>query len=168
MQCKNCNIETRSHDYVTIDERVFSPCRAEVCRAVTSRASPRLVYCHATAINTWMSQEWGWFTWSRQQCRHAFQQWRNNWGTVGRSVSRTSNQGFIGETEARLLVSSLWDITVEGLKLERFWSCELKTLSVNGSLSLCVIFGVICSAISYIFNFVTRTGLVCVTVNNKV
>jgi hypothetical protein len=27
--CKNCNIETRSHDYATVDEAMFSPCRAE-------------------------------------------------------------------------------------------------------------------------------------------
>jgi hypothetical protein len=27
--CKNCNFETRSHDYATIDEAVFSPCCAE-------------------------------------------------------------------------------------------------------------------------------------------
>jgi hypothetical protein len=28
--CKNCNIETRSRDYATVDEAVFSPCRAEL------------------------------------------------------------------------------------------------------------------------------------------
>jgi hypothetical protein len=27
--CKNCNIETRSRDYATVDEAVFSPCHAE-------------------------------------------------------------------------------------------------------------------------------------------
>jgi hypothetical protein len=32
---------------------------AEPSRAVTSRASPRLVCCQATAINIWMTQEWG-------------------------------------------------------------------------------------------------------------
>jgi hypothetical protein len=26
--CKNCNIEIRSCDYATVDEAVFSPCRA--------------------------------------------------------------------------------------------------------------------------------------------
>jgi hypothetical protein len=57
--CKNSNIETRSHDYATVVEAVFSPCRAEPSRAVTSRASPRIVYCQATAINTWLTQEWG-------------------------------------------------------------------------------------------------------------
>jgi hypothetical protein len=39
--CKNCNIEIRSRDYATVDEAVFSPCRAEPSRAVTSRASRR-------------------------------------------------------------------------------------------------------------------------------
>jgi hypothetical protein len=34
--CKNCNIETRSRDYVRVDEAVFSPCRAELCHAVPS------------------------------------------------------------------------------------------------------------------------------------
>jgi hypothetical protein len=56
--CKNCNIETLSH------EAVFSPCRAESRSAVPWRvaqrlASLRLVCCQATAINTWMTQEWG-------------------------------------------------------------------------------------------------------------
>jgi hypothetical protein len=27
--CKNCNFETRSRDYATVGEAVFSPCRAE-------------------------------------------------------------------------------------------------------------------------------------------
>jgi hypothetical protein len=27
--CKNCNIETHSRDYATVNEAVFSPCRAE-------------------------------------------------------------------------------------------------------------------------------------------
>jgi hypothetical protein len=76
-------------------------------RVLTSWASPRLVCCHATAINTWITQEWGRVTWSRQQWRHAFQQWRKNW-----SVSRVSDQGHICETEARLWVSSRWDIAV--------------------------------------------------------
>jgi hypothetical protein len=44
--CKNCNIETRSRDYATVDEAAFSPCQAEPSRAElwTSRiASPRLL-----------------------------------------------------------------------------------------------------------------------------
>jgi hypothetical protein len=62
--CKNCNIETRSHDYATVEEAVFSPCRAEPRCAVPWRVAhrlawPRLVCCQATAINTWMTQEWG-------------------------------------------------------------------------------------------------------------
>jgi hypothetical protein len=36
--CKNCNIETRSLDYATVDEAVFSPCRAE-----SRIASPHLL-----------------------------------------------------------------------------------------------------------------------------
>jgi hypothetical protein len=38
--CRNCNIETRSRDYATVGEVVFSPCRAKRCRIVPSRASP--------------------------------------------------------------------------------------------------------------------------------
>jgi hypothetical protein len=82
---------------------VFSPCWAKPRSAVPWWvASPRLVCCQATAINAWMMQEWGGVTWPRQQWRHAFQQLRNSWSTIGRSVSRVSDQGFIGETEARL------------------------------------------------------------------
>jgi hypothetical protein len=32
-QYKNYNIQTRSRDYATVDEAVFSPCRTEQCRA---------------------------------------------------------------------------------------------------------------------------------------
>jgi hypothetical protein len=39
--CKNCNLETRSRNYATLDEAVFSPCRAELCRVVPSRDPPR-------------------------------------------------------------------------------------------------------------------------------
>jgi hypothetical protein len=39
--CKNCNIETRSHDYATVDEAVFSPCRAQPSRDESRIASPR-------------------------------------------------------------------------------------------------------------------------------
>jgi hypothetical protein len=46
----------------------------------------------------------------------------NNW-----SGSRVSDQGLIGETEARLRVSSSWETTAEGSYLEKSWSCELKT-----------------------------------------
>jgi hypothetical protein len=46
--CNNCNLETRSRDYATVDEAVFSPCRAEPHRA--------------TAVDAWMTQEWGWVT----------------------------------------------------------------------------------------------------------
>jgi hypothetical protein len=122
--CKNCNIETRSRDYATVEKAVFSPCRAELCCAVTSRASPRLVCCQPTAINTWMIHEWGGVTWPRRQLRHAFQRWCNNWSTVGRSVSRVSDQGFIGETETRLQEASVGD------SRGKFVSCELWAVSL--------------------------------------
>jgi hypothetical protein len=35
--CKNCNIETRSRDYATVDEAVFSPCRAKESQTELSR-----------------------------------------------------------------------------------------------------------------------------------
>jgi hypothetical protein len=78
---------------------VFSPWRAEPSFAMPWRvahglASPLLVCCQATSINTWMTQEWGGVTWPCQQWRHAFPQWRNNWRTVGRSVSPVSQQGY--------------------------------------------------------------------------
>jgi hypothetical protein len=94
------NLETRSRDYVTIDEAVFSPCQAELCRVVTSRASAR---CQATAINTWKMQEWGWVTRPPRvpKWRHVFPQWCNNRRAL---FSRVSDQRFIGETEARLQV----------------------------------------------------------------
>jgi hypothetical protein len=162
------NIETHSHDYATVDEAVFSPCRDESHIASYRLASSRLVCCQATAINTWMTQEWGGVTWPRQQWCHAFQQWRNNWSTIERSISCMSDQGFIGETGARSSVSSWWETTMEGSQLEKIWSCELKTLNVTGRLSSGVIFGLIWSASSCVFNCVTRRGLVCVTVNHKV
>jgi hypothetical protein len=49
------------------------PSRADPNRAMTNRlASPRLVRCQATSINTCITQEWGRVTWPRQK-------WRNNW-----------------------------------------------------------------------------------------
>jgi hypothetical protein len=129
--CKNCNIETISRNYATVDEAVFSP-----CRAVTSRASPCLVFSQAAAINTWMTQGWGRVTWPRQQ-------WRNNL-----SVSRVSDQGFIGETEANsgvvigefsagIAVSSRW-VTAAGISWVASFEqsscedlkCDVKTLCV--------------------------------------
>jgi hypothetical protein len=68
-----------------------------VCRPATvtmQRWGKHVSRCQATAINTWMTQEWGGVTWPRQQ-------WRNNRSTAARSVSRVSDQRFIGETEAR-------------------------------------------------------------------
>jgi hypothetical protein len=37
---KNCDLETRSLEYATINEAVFFPYRAELCRVLPSRASP--------------------------------------------------------------------------------------------------------------------------------
>jgi hypothetical protein len=97
--CKNCNIESRSHDYATVDEVVFSPCEAEQSRAepwwVAHRVgSSRLVCCQATAINTWMTQEWG----SRDRVSSNVKCFNND-ATI-EVFSRMSYQGFIGETEA--------------------------------------------------------------------
>jgi hypothetical protein len=42
--CKNCNIETRSRDYATVDEAVFPPWWAEPSRDEPTRiSSPRLL-----------------------------------------------------------------------------------------------------------------------------
>jgi hypothetical protein len=41
--CKNCNIETHSHDYATVDEAVFSPCWAEQSRHESCIVSPHLL-----------------------------------------------------------------------------------------------------------------------------
>jgi hypothetical protein len=47
---KNYNFETRSRDYATVDEAVFSPCRAEPCRAEPSRAvNESLIASHRLA-----------------------------------------------------------------------------------------------------------------------
>jgi hypothetical protein len=91
--CKNCNIETRSHDYATVDETVFSPCGAEPSRDESRTTSPRLLpgnsYKHlddarmgkghltATAVTSHVSSD----------------------ATI-EAVSHMSDQGFIGETEA--------------------------------------------------------------------
>jgi hypothetical protein len=135
--CRNCNIETRSHNYATVDEAVFSPCRAEPRSVVPWRVAHRLVCCQATAINTWMTQEWERVTWPRQQWRHAFQQWRNNWSTVGRSFPRVRS-GFIGETEARLRVSSRWEIAAVLSGRHPREVSELWAVSSEDSYSLCV------------------------------
>jgi hypothetical protein len=41
--CKNRNHKTCSRHYAKVDEAVFSPCRAELCRAVLRIASHRLL-----------------------------------------------------------------------------------------------------------------------------
>jgi hypothetical protein len=40
---QNCNIETRSRDYATVDEEVISPCRAEFWRVAHLVVSPCLL-----------------------------------------------------------------------------------------------------------------------------
>jgi hypothetical protein len=104
--CENRNLETCPGDYATVDEAVFSPCRAEVYHAVTSRASPlitypRLLCCQATAINPWMTQEW----WSRDHVSSDVTRFNSD-ATIEApfegAFPRVSDQGFIGETEARL------------------------------------------------------------------
>jgi hypothetical protein len=47
------NLESRSRDYATIDEAVFSPCRADLCRVVSCRASPRSFL--GDTVNAWMT-----------------------------------------------------------------------------------------------------------------
>jgi hypothetical protein len=109
--CKSCNIETRSHEYATVDEAVFSPCWAVPWRVAHRVASHRLASPRLLPVDSYKHLDdarVGRVTWPRQQWRYAFQQWRNNW-----SVSRVSDQGFIGETETRLRVSPRWETTVE-------------------------------------------------------
>jgi hypothetical protein len=85
---KSCNFEIRSREYATVDEAVFSPCRAEFCPCVAEShlASPRLL--------------------PGNSCKH-LDDARMGTGhvtasAVGKSFFRVSDQGFIGETEARL------------------------------------------------------------------
>jgi hypothetical protein len=75
------NIETCSSNYATVDEVVFSPCRAKPWWVAHCVASPHLVCCQATAINTWMTQEWGRVTWPHQQ-------WCNSWSIFPQVRSR--------------------------------------------------------------------------------
>jgi hypothetical protein len=35
--CKNCNFETRSRDYATVDEAVFSPCRYHAVASLVAK-----------------------------------------------------------------------------------------------------------------------------------
>jgi hypothetical protein len=124
--CNKYNIETRSSDYATLDEVVFSPCRAETISSMPWRvahrlASRRLVCCQATTIYSWMTQVFGGVTWQRQQWRHPFQQWRNNWSTVGRSVIRSSRR----ETAA----GSSWVASCVQSSCEDL-NCDVKTLCI--------------------------------------
>jgi hypothetical protein len=108
MPCKNCNIETRSHDYATVDEAVFSPSRALPCRDESRIASPRLLPGNRYKILD--DARVGKGTWPRQQWRHMFNSDAIIEAQLEVAFSRMSDQGFIGETEARLRVSSRWEI----------------------------------------------------------
>jgi hypothetical protein len=115
--CKNCNLGARSRDCAAVDETVFSLCRAGLYRDVTSRASPRLARCQATAINTWMMQEWEWVTWPPR-----VPQWRNNRRAL---FSHVSDQGFIGETEARVVLGEFSEWVVKRRFMCNTWSVRL-------------------------------------------
>jgi hypothetical protein len=124
--CKNCNIETGSRDYATVDEVVFSPCRAEVCRAFTSRASPRIAIPRSLlgdTLNAWMTQGWGMVTWPPR-----VPQWRNSRRAL---FCRVSDRGLIGESGARLQAV-----------LGEFSAWVMKILRVNRRPNLFVTFGV--------------------------
>jgi hypothetical protein len=82
-----------------------------------------------------MTIEWGRVKWPRQQWRHAFQQWHNNW-----SVSRVPDQEFIGKTEPSSVVligqfsigdNRVWFVVGEELIvwIDDF-KCEWKTFFV--------------------------------------
>jgi hypothetical protein len=139
--CKNCNIETQSRDYATIDEAVFSPCLAEQSRAEPNRA----------AINTWVTQEWGRVTWPRQHVTSrassdatikAFSRMSDQ---VSITVRRRSSREFsMGDNRGRFVVKedSLWAVVswVLGVSCEEcFWREDLCVIfGVWDSYSLCV------------------------------
>jgi hypothetical protein len=85
--CKNSNIETRSHDYATVDKAVFSPCCAE-----PSRASPRLLpgNSHKHLDDARAGKD-------HVTASPVTSRVRRN-ATI-EAFSRMSDQGFIGETE---------------------------------------------------------------------
>jgi hypothetical protein len=129
--CKNCNIETRSYDYATVDEAVFSPCWGELWRIPSPCLLPGNSYKHFD--NTRVGK--GHMTVSAATSRVS---------TVTQQLKR------FPRVRSRVYRSSQWEIAVssreqtaaEGLELEKSWSCELKTLSVSGRLFSCVIFEV--------------------------
>jgi hypothetical protein len=93
-------------NYAVVEESsVFHAVCAAPAIVGTQRWGKHVSCCQATAINTWMMQEWGGVTWLHQQ-------WHNNRSTVGRSVSRVADQGFIGEMEVQFASSSQWEIAV--------------------------------------------------------
>jgi hypothetical protein len=99
-------------------------------------------------VKAWPTKECRGVTWPRQQWRHEFQQRCNNWSTVGRSVSRVSDQGFIGETEARLRVI----LGSRQLRMVRSWR---RADRVNWRLDVCY------SAVTFRV-WLSKTLIVCV------
>jgi hypothetical protein len=111
MPCKNRNLITCSCNYATVDETVFSLYRAELRRVVppptpriaSSRSLPGNSYKHLGDARVGM----GHMTESAVMSRVSIV--LHNRSTFGRSVSRVSDQGFIGETEVRLQWLSVGD-----------------------------------------------------------
>jgi hypothetical protein len=94
---KDCNFETRSRDYATVNEAVFSPVRAYPRRAAPRRASPCLLLTdnckrldRAAARRGHVTSAVSAVT-SRNSRRAVF--------------FRVSDRGFTGETELVLTVS---------------------------------------------------------------
>jgi hypothetical protein len=84
---------------------VFSvPSQGLLCHDVSPLTLLCLACCQSTAINTWITQGWGGVTWPPRVpwWRHAFLQWCNCRRAL---FFHMSDQGFIGETEARLRVA---------------------------------------------------------------
>jgi hypothetical protein len=90
--CKDCNVITRSHDYATVEEAVFSLCQAELSSAVSRSLL-------GDTVNAWMTQEWRRVTWPLQ--------WRNSRKVV---FFRASDQGFTGDWSL-FTSSSRWETT---------------------------------------------------------
>jgi hypothetical protein len=132
---------TRSRDYATAVEAVFSPCRAEPSSAVPwwvahRLALPRLLCCQATAINTWMTQEWGGHVTASavtSRVLRVTQQLKHRWkGRFPRVRSRVYKRDWSSFTS-----SSRWEIAVVLVSSRRaLWRVLMWRED------LCVIFGV--------------------------
>jgi hypothetical protein len=138
--CKNCNIETRSHDYETVDEAVFSPWRALTSRASLRIASARLLLGNSYKYLDEARVRKGHVTALAVTSRASTG--RNNW-----SVSRVSDQEFIGETEARsgVVIGQFLGgrlQSVLGSRRRGMFIVTAKNWRVNRRTDLCIIFGV--------------------------